>query len=47
MLSDSRDFMLLSPWASVFSGLAILVASLGFNLLGDSLRDLLDPSLRD
>lgn len=46
MLSDSRDFMLLSPWASVFSGLAILVASLGFNLLGDSLRDLLDPNLR-
>ncbi len=46
MLSDSRDFMLLSPWTSVFSGLAILVASLGFNLLGDSLRDLLDPSLR-
>lgn len=46
MLSDSRDFMLLSPWASVFSGLAILVTSLGFNLLGDSLRDLLDPNLR-
>ena len=46
MLSDSRDFMLLSPWASVFSGLAILLASLGFNLLGDSLRDLLDPNLR-
>jgi peptide/nickel transport system permease protein len=46
MLSDSRDFMLLSPWASVFSGFAILLASLGFNLFGDGLRDLLDPSLR-
>lgn len=46
MLSDSRDFMLLSPWVSVFSGLAILVASLGFNLFGDGLRDLLDPALR-
>ncbi|MEX2536831.1 MAG: ABC transporter permease [Trueperaceae bacterium] len=46
MLSESRDFMLLSPWASVFSGLAILLASLGFNLFGDGLRDLLDPSLR-
>lgn len=46
MLSDSRDYMLLSPWVSVFSGLAILVASLGFNLFGDGLRDLLDPALR-
>lgn len=46
MLSESRNFMLLSPWTSVFSGLAILLASLGFNLFGDGLRDLLDPSLR-
>lgn len=47
MLSDSRDTMLLSPWPSVFSGLAILLASFGFNLFGDGLRDLLDPSLRN
>jgi peptide/nickel transport system permease protein len=46
MLSESRDYMLLSPWVSVFSGLAILTASLGFNLFGDGLRDLLDPALR-
>lgn len=46
MLSESRDFMLLSPWVSLFSGLAILIASLGFNLFGDGLRDLLDPALR-
>lgn len=46
MLSDSRDYLLLSPWTSVFSGLAILVASFGFNLFGDGLRDLLDPALR-
>jgi len=46
MLSDSRDTMLLSPWPSVFSGLAILLVSFGFNLFGDGLRDLLDPSLR-
>ena len=46
MLSESRDYMLLSPWTSVFSGLAILLASLGFNLFGDGLRDLLDPTLR-
>ena len=37
MLSDSRDYMLLSPWVSFFSGLAILTASLGFNLFGDAL----------
>ena len=46
MLSSSRDYMLLSPWVSVFSGLAILLASFGFNLFGDGLRDLLDPALR-
>ena len=47
MLAESRDYMLLSPWVSVFSGLAILLASLGFNLFGDGLRDLLDPTLRN
>lgn len=47
MLSDSRDYMLISPWTSVFSGLAILLASFGFNLFGDGLRDLLDPALRN
>lgn len=46
MLSDGRSFLFLSPWTSVFSGLAILFASLGFNLLGDALRDTLDPRLR-
>ncbi len=46
MLAESRDFMLLSPWTSLFSGLAILLASLGFNLFGDGLRDVVDPALR-
>lgn len=46
MLSESRDFLLLSPWTSIFSGLAILLASLGFNLFGDGLRDVVDPALR-
>lgn len=46
MLSDSRADMLLSPVVSVFSGLAFLTPSLGFNLFGDGLRDLLDPALR-
>lgn len=46
MLSQSRDYMLISPWVSIVSGLAILLASLGFNLFGDGMRDLLDPTLR-
>ncbi len=46
MLSEGRAYLTLSPWTSVFSGLAILMASLGFNLLGDTLRDALDPRLR-
>ena len=45
-LSEGRNFMLLSPWPAVFSGVAILLLSFGFNLLGDALRDTLDPRLR-
>ena len=43
MLAESRTFLLLSPWVAVFSGTAILLAALGFNLLGDALGDRLDP----
>lgn len=46
MLAESRNFLALSPWPAVFSGVAILLASLGFNLLGDGLQDRLDPRLR-
>lgn len=46
MLAEARGYLLLSPWDSIFSGLAILLASFGFNLLGDGLRDALDPRLR-
>ena len=46
MLSEGRNFLLLSPWPAVFAGLAILFLSFGFNLLGDALRDTLDPRLR-
>jgi peptide/nickel transport system permease protein len=45
MLSQSRGFMLPDPWFSVWPGLAILVTVVGFNLLGDGLRDALDPRL--
>ncbi|MEO8713708.1 MAG: ABC transporter permease [Acetobacteraceae bacterium] len=46
MLAESRNFLFLSPWPAAFSGAAILLASLGFNLLGDGLQDRLDPRLR-
>jgi len=47
MLSEGRNFLLLSPWPAVFAGFAILFLSFGFNLLGDALRDSLDPRLRN
>ncbi len=43
MLKDAQNFLGLSPWYAVFPGSAIALAVLGFNLLGDGLRDLLDP----
>ena len=43
MLSDARDQIATAPWISVFPGLAIFVTVLGLNLLGDGLRDILDP----
>lgn len=46
MLSEGRQFLELAPWNAVFPGLAIMFVVLGFNLLGDGLRDLLDPRLR-
>ncbi len=47
MLSGSaRQYIYLAPWLGVFPGLAIALAVFGFNMLGDALRDLLDPRLR-
>lgn len=43
MLSDSRNFMQSAPWTVTFPGLAIMITILGFNFLGDGLRDTLDP----
>jgi peptide/nickel transport system permease protein len=48
MLSGpGRAYMEESPWLAIFPGLAIAVAVLGFNLLGDGVRDVLDPRLRE
>jgi peptide/nickel transport system permease protein len=47
MLNASRTYMELAPWLAIFPGLAIMVVVLGFNFVGDGLRDVLDPRLRD
>lgn len=46
MLSDSQGFLSTAPWLSIFPGVAIVLATLAFNLLGDGLRDVLDPRRR-
>lgn len=46
MITDGKEYLDLAPWISAFSGLFIMVTVLGFNLLGDGLRDLLDPRLK-
>jgi peptide/nickel transport system permease protein len=45
-ISESRNYLPDAWWYATFPGLAILLAVLGFNLLGDGLRDLVDPRLR-
>ena len=45
MLAEGRQHVQAAPWLCIFPGLAISVALLGINLLGDALRDLLDPRM--
>ncbi len=45
MLSDGRNYLLRAWWLATFPGLSIFMATLGINLLGDTLRDILDPQL--
>lgn len=47
MVSSSYGFLQLAPWAALFPGAALALTVLGFNLLGDGLRDALDPRLRN
>ena len=46
MLADSYGYLINAPWAAFFPGAAIMITVLGFNLLGDGLRDALDPRTR-
>jgi peptide/nickel transport system permease protein len=45
MISEGQSFLISAPWLIAFPGVAIIVAMLGFSLLGDGLRDALDPTL--
>ena len=46
MVAEGQNFLLNAWWIAAFPGLAIFVTVLAFNLLGDGIRDLLDPRLR-
>jgi dipeptide transport system permease protein len=46
MLADAREFVLRAWWVVTFPGLAILITVLAFNLMGDGLRDALDPKMK-
>jgi peptide/nickel transport system permease protein len=47
MLSTGRGFMSFAPWTAFGPGMAIFIAVLGFNILGDGLRDVLDPRMKN
>jgi peptide/nickel transport system permease protein len=43
IIADGKAYMQVAPWLTIFPGIAIIFTALGFNLLGDGLRDILDP----
>lgn len=47
MISEGKDYMQYAPWLTLFPGLAIAFSALSFNMLGDGLRDLLDPRMKE
>lgn len=47
MLNLARTYMRIAPWMAIFPGLAIMIVVLGFNFLGDGLRDVLDPRMQE
>lgn len=47
MLAESRDFIQLAPWTLIAPGISIMLVVLGFNLIGDGLRDALDPKMKN
>lgn len=47
MLSDAKNYLMTAPWTMIFPGLAIMLTVLGFNLMGDGLRDAFDPKMKN
>jgi peptide/nickel transport system permease protein len=47
MLASAQDYLAEAPFLAIFPGIAIVISVLGFNLIGDGLREALDPKLRD
>ena len=47
LISESRNFMRLAPWYTIIPGMAIVLTAMSINLMGDGLRDALDPRLKD
>lgn len=43
MIAAGKDFMAVAPWTVIVPGVALMMAVMGFNFLGDGLRDVLDP----
>jgi len=46
MVNEAQQYVFTAPWASILPGIAILITTLGFNFVGDGLRDAIDPSLK-
>ena len=46
MLYETKQFMRMAPWVTIFPGMAILITVIGFNLIGDGLRTALDPRMK-
>jgi peptide/nickel transport system permease protein len=46
MLTDVNDYLAVAPWLAIIPGIAIVISVLGFNLIGDGLREALDPKMR-
>ncbi|HLR10388.1 MAG TPA: nickel transporter permease [Sporosarcina sp.] len=47
MLADSKNYLQSAPWTMIFPGIAIMLTVLGFNLMGDGLRDAMDPRMKN
>jgi len=47
MLNDGKQYLQTAPYMTIFPGLAIMITVLSFNFLGDGLRDIFDPRLKE